>query len=179
MRLKLLIYDLELVYVPEKLMYVADLLFRDHSYEIYNEVKTCGTVNFVNSDSCISNDQLCEETKKDPILKQVFEMIKNWLNNKESIPIELRYYWKLRSDIFINSDIIFFKNRIIVPSNLHSDHKGIVKSKLRAEEMFYWPAMTNEIENYITKYKICEKYQVINVKKLLLGQNIPGLYGIN
>lgn len=118
MKLKLLIYNLELPYASGKYMYVADLLSRNHIDETYDEEDNKGVMYFINSDCSISASELSEETKKDVILKEVLDLSKNWSSNKKNIPLDVRHYWNIRSDMVIDAGIIYFKDRLVVPNSL-------------------------------------------------------------
>ncbi|KAK9688332.1 Integrase zinc binding domain [Popillia japonica] len=58
---------------------------------------------------------------------------------------------------------------------LHESHQGIVKTKLRAKNIMYWPGMLNEIEQFVSDCTICEKFRSDNRKDPLLPHEIPTL----
>lgn len=72
-------------------------------------------------------------------------------------------------------------DRIIVPKNLrqlilerlHEAHIGITKTKMRARSIVYWPGIDNDIENYITNCRVCEKCQPANIKEPLIPHEVP------
>lgn len=47
-------------------------------------------------------------------------------------------------------------------------HVGIEKVKNRARPIFNWPHLNQDIDYFIKKYKICEKFSRKNKKQLLL-----------
>nr|XP_022904876.1 uncharacterized protein K02A2.6-like [Onthophagus taurus] len=67
------------------------------------------------------------------------------------------------------------KYRQEVLKKLHKAHFGITKTKLRARQIVYWPGMSQEIEDYIKKCKVCEKFASKNVKEPLIPHKIPDL----
>lgn len=95
----------------------------------------------------------------------------------------VRFYYKIRNDISVENGIVYFNNRIIIPSSLrktmlnllHESHQGITKSKLRAKEVMYWPGMLQEIEQLISNCRICEKFSSANRKDPLIPHEVPNL----
>lgn len=85
--------------------------------------------------------------------------------------------------MFVSDGIIFYNNRVIIPSSLrkkmlnflHEAHFGISKTKARAKMVFYWPNMNQCIENMIQKCLICEKFRSNNVKEELTQYEVPDL----
>lgn len=56
---------------------------------------------------------------------------------------------------------------------IHESHFGVQKCKSLARNIVYWPKMGSEIENFILKCKICEKFRFKNGKEPLLSYEIP------
>lgn len=78
---------------------------------------------------------------------------------------------------------MFLDHKIIVPYKLrkeilkliHEGHFGITKSKHRARKLFYWPRLSQDIEDYIKKCRTCEKFKPKNSKEPLIPHKIPEL----
>lgn len=121
-----------------------------------------------------------KEILNDSILKLVKEYTETqWPNMVKG---ELKYYSKIKDNIFVSQDLLFFNQKIIVPSKLRKDmlkllhdscHFGIVKTKLRAREIFYWPKINDDIENYVENCEICQEHKNKNTKEPLLNYEIP------
>lgn len=125
-----------------------------------------------------------KETKEDDVLRCIVEFCRNgWPNSKTKVSHELKFYYRFKEDIFLDNDILFFHNRIIVPKNLrqdmlkllHETHSGIIKTKLRARELLYWPGMDTHIENVISKCELCQLSHPKNTKEPCITQDIPML----
>lgn len=65
--------------------------------------------------------------------------------------------------------------RALILSKLHVSHLGIGKTKGRARMLFYWPNMNVEIENLITKCKVCEKFSYRNSEQPMILEEQPHL----
>lgn len=168
MRLKLLIYNLNVKHVPGKEMHVADHLSRSYltnenadEFKEYNEV-----VHSIN----MSDEKLKifkQETLKDPILSKLLETYKEgWPNNKAKVDQKINQFWKFKENICCEDNIVFFNERVMVPlslraemlKKLHEAHIGITKTKLRARGIIYWPGIDSDIEENIMKCKICQNF---------------------
>lgn len=184
MRMKLLKYRLKLVHVPGKLMHIADLLSRSFSQNNVEYEDEDGIKDVIHSvDISEGNrEKLREGIDRDEVLNGLKKFCLNgWPTNKKLIPEALRVYFKNRNEIYVEDDLLFFNERIIIPGSLrrevlqfiHEGHQGIVKSKLRAKALVYWPGINNDIENIVTECRTCEKFRRANRKEELIPHPIP------
>ena len=75
----------------------------------------------------------------------------------------------------MESNCLFYKNRIVIPESfkpralklLHTNHDGIVRTKLLARSLFWWPSITKDIENLVKNCQICDKTQKVPTEKVL------------
>ena len=147
LKLSLIKYNINLVHVPGKFLYIADFLSRyydesDETPEIEDLQEFVHSIN-------ISSERLQlfrNEIETDKSLKELKNfLLEGWPNDKRKIPDDLIVYWKHRNDLTIENDIIFFNDRVIVPhslrkdvlAQLHSSHLGIEKTKKRARSLVY------------------------------------------
>jgi len=184
MRLKLLNYNIQLEYIPGKFMYLSDYLSR-HYLEIKSEEdkSLSEVIHSINmSDEKI--ELFKNETSKDAVLKHLIEACKKgWPSHKSKVKDEIKFYYKLRNEIILDNGILYFKERIIVPSGLrsqmlallHEAHLGVQKSKSRAKELLYWPNMDENIENLVTRCEVCQLNQPQVVKEPMVKPDIPNL----
>lgn len=186
MRLKLLTYDIELKYLPGKKMFIADLLSRNFLSEKYeNELNIEGTVHCINrfQNRADSLYNIKKASESDTVLSQILRYyIQGW-PEKKCINDQLKMFYNMKNDITVEDGIVYYDNRVIIPHSLrknmlrllHESHQGIVKTKLRAKNIMYWPGMLNEIEQFVSDCTICEKFRSDNRKDPLLPHEIPTL----
>lgn len=183
MKMKMLIYDLEVIYVPGKDMHIADHLSRSYlkeecakEFDEYNEV--VHTVNV----SLEKQEEFRKQTENDDVLKMLKDTFHNgWPYNRDKVPDPIRVFWKHKNDIYCDNDILFLGDRIIVPrsmrkammNKLHEAHLGMSKTKERARQILYWPNMDVDIEEFISKCRTCEKFQTSNIKQHLIPHEVP------
>lgn len=121
-------------------------------------------------------------TENDEVLKSVKTFcLEGWPNDKRSIPEALGSYYKIRNDIYFENGLLFFGDRVIVPSELraeilkliHEGHQGIVKTKLRAKSLVYWPGINDQIETVVSGCSICEKFGRANRRERMIPHPMP------
>jgi hypothetical protein len=185
--LKLLNYDLDIVYTKGKFMHIADYLSRFYPKLNQQPPEEEKCLKSIIHSLNVSDERLIgfkQATEKDGILKALIVYYKNgWPNDKSKIPEDIRFYFKHRNDIFVENGLVFMGDRLIVPKSLRSEmlvvlheaHFGIVKTKRRAKELLYWPNMMNEIENYIGCCSLCEKNAPSNPKERMIPHEVPDL----
>lgn len=186
MLLKLLKYDLTVEYVPGKSLYIADTLSRLYLKEETPEDPEMAFVvhNLVNLVPMSQDEKknIQNWTKEDNILKFVLEFQKtNWPDTTKNLCPEMKQYFKIKDDIFVSDDILFLNNKLIVPPQqrrkilhlLHEGHFGVEKTRLAARNLFYWPNMSKEIEDFVLQCEICEKFRRKNQKEPLTSHPLP------
>lgn len=149
-RIKLLNFDIQLEYAPGKTIHIADYLSR---YFMKSEKEEETTLNENVLSINVSDGKKLEfqkETQNDSTLKILKEYCLNgWPTNKSKCEENAKFFYKIRNDIFLEDDILFFNEQIIIPTKmrknvleqLHEPHFGINKTKKRAKSTVYWPGM--------------------------------------
>lgn len=185
-KLKLMKYDLEVVHCPGKDMHIADALSRACD-NIEIEQNTDSSLNEIIHSLDISDNRQVEfekETENDVVLRELKNVCKiGWPKNKSKVNEIIKFYWSKQNNILLENNLLFFDNRIMVPSSMrikmlnliHESHFGINKTVKRAKSLLYWPNMAQDIENVIVRCKICEKFQANNAKEKLISHEIPDL----
>ncbi|CAI6353509.1 unnamed protein product [Macrosiphum euphorbiae] len=183
MKMKLIIYDLHVEYLPGKLMFIADLLSRNYLDEEENEQEIEGVIHAIEYKN-INVTEIAKETENDEILKSVVKMFtEGWPKDKKQVPECIRHYWRLKENISMDQGILYYDSRIVIPSKLklavlkliHEGHNGILKTLLRAKQLVYWISMDNEIRQYVNSCVICSKFRNSNIKESLIFHEIPSL----
>lgn len=188
MRIKLLKYQIEISYKPGKEMHIADLLSRSFLNETTVDDKwLLEVVHTIDTGLKITNDKN-EEFKKatstDPTLSKLkFYHVNGWPKIKKNIDDRVKHYFNLQDQISIKDDLIYLNFKLIIPLELrkyvlqllHESHFGITKTKARANQVIYWPGITKDIEEMISKCAICEKYSNSNIKEPLINHEIPNV----
>lgn len=183
MRLKLLNYDVQLEYAPGKTIVLADYLSRYMIKSSENEEDKSVTESILTIN--VSDERKSEmqnETDNDETLRIIKEYCQNgWPNNKNKCSPNTKYYYKLRNEILLDDGILFYRERVIIPSAmrkmildmLHQPHFGVSKTQKRARNSVFWPSICNEIEQTVSKCSICQENSSMNKKEPLIPHDIP------
>lgn len=182
-RLKLLNFDIKLEYAPGKTIVLADYLSRYMSKSTENNENKLLTESILSIN--VSDErkiQIQNETANDTELKIIKEYcMMGWPKNKNDCKENVRYMYKLRDDILLDDDILFYKQRVIIPKSmrqmilkkLHEPHFGVTKTIKRAQNSVFWPSICNEIEQEVLRCQICQENSHANQKEPMISHPIP------
>ncbi|XP_031353678.1 uncharacterized protein K02A2.6-like [Photinus pyralis] len=183
-KVKLLKYNLTVIYKPGKEMYIADLLSRNYLQEPRQDDKFITEVVHSINMTQEKKTEFQEESRQDSeIQKIMFYLIQGWPSDVSKVPIELKPYFQIRNDLHSFDDLLFYNDRVIVPKSLrskmlqflHEVHFGITKTQQRAKQILFWPGLNGDIENVVKECPVCEKYQRSNVKEPMILRKFPKL----
>lgn len=111
----------------------------------------------------VSAVQVQRETRNDPLLSSVMDMIVKGL--PASSDESLRPFLGRRSELSVQSGCLLWGRRVIIPlslrarvlQQLHAGHRGIVRMKEIARSYFWWPNMNKQIEEMVKSCSSCHK----------------------
>ena len=83
--------------------------------------------------------------------------------NKSEVPECVLPYYDSRDELTIQGNLIFEGQLLVVPAALrtelmsvvHASHIGIEGCPRRMRECLYWPRMTTQVKDYISKCEVC------------------------
>ena len=188
MMFKLQEYTYELVYKQGKHMYIADTLSRDTENPLEednpnNEMQI--QVDFITQAMPVGDNVwkiIKEQSIKDNTLTKLKQVIKTgWPKYYRDVPDEVTKDHHLRHDLVISDNIVLINERILIPEGLkttmleklHTGHPGTARTKSRAEKSMYWLGINKDIENFVSKCKVCNKFKPNKQKKELILRETP------
>ena len=131
-------------------------------------------------------EELRKETAKDEGLSQLKkQMIEGWPNHKHEVPQNIAIYWNIRHDLSEEEGLIFKDHQLVIPTAMkrdmlnliHESHLGIEKckstKKRKARAILFWPGMSNDIYENVSKYATCATYKMKNQKEPMIAHHIP------
>lgn len=186
MLLRLQRYDLELVYVPGKEMYISDTLSRAYLNEstetlVDNELD----VNILEAHLPVSPSKLQElkqATANDEILQKLVRVVvSGWPEERSRTEESVRQFWNYRDEITVIDGLLYKGQRLIIPksarsamlSKLHESHLGVVKTKQRARDILFWPNINSDIEQMVRSCSVCNEFSKSNPKEPLIPHEMP------
>ncbi|XP_062605902.1 uncharacterized protein K02A2.6-like [Saccostrea cucullata] len=149
-------YELNVQYKPGKLLYIADTLSRAYLHETEEELV--------------------------PDLESLRDTVQNgWPSDKDHLPNCLHPYWSFRDEIACLDGLLYKGDKLIIPKSMQAEmlniiqqaHMGIVKCKNRAREVIYWPEISSQIEDMVSKCAIYAETQNSNPKEPLVLVDLP------
>eukprot|EP00731_Ephydatia_muelleri_P004849 Em0002g1025a len=187
-RLRLMRFDYSIEHVPGKLLYIADTLSRavpdepfDTSDVLQTEVEAFidGVVK-----SFPATEQKLQEYIKaqdtDPVCIQVKKYCRFGWPEKHKVTGSLAVYWSSRGSLTLKNGLLLYGNRIVVPQTLqkdviqriHEGHLGVLRCKMRATDAVWWPGMSKQIEEQISRCHVCAKRQTQR-KEPMIATELP------
>ncbi|XP_064464778.1 uncharacterized protein K02A2.6-like [Ornithodoros turicata] len=166
---RLLQYNYTIAYKKGEHNFVADALSRlplPHKLATTGDEDEDELVCYVQQAlSCITMQELLQAMDDDVVLRQVLSCLEHDPQLDKQQQEQLSPYLKLRGEITSVGGIVLRGSRIIPPSSLrkrivdiaHESHSGIVRTKQRIRERYWWPRMDAEIETYVRDCYICRE----------------------
>ncbi|KAG1933981.1 retrotransposable element [Pimephales promelas] len=187
MLLRLQRYDINVVYVPGRLMYLADTLSRAYLPEcasegsVETEIETINMLQYLPiSEGSLQKIQT--ETAKDETFQMLRQVIvQGWPEEKTQLKEEVRPFFSVREELSVQHGVIFRGERAVIPTKLrteimeriHAAHLGIESCLRRARDCVYWPGMSAAIRAYIGNCAVCRAVDVRQQKETLCPHVIP------
>lgn len=198
MMLRLQAYDLNVIHIPGKYMYIADTLSRanikdnhlpeetDRILDSFNKELRVHTNFLVRSINVTDQklEQIKSNTDNDHVLSKVKGyVLDGWPAQKNKVEDTVRKFYNFKDDLHVINDIVFKGRSLVIPTSLqkemlermHIGHLGISKTKQLVRGSIYWPGMNEDISNFIENCPVCLKYAKSNCKQPILPHNIPDL----
>ena len=90
-------------------------------------------------------------------------------------------YYDERSKLIESKGLVFRGEQLVVPlslrkdmlSQLHSSHIGIGGCIRRAREILYWPRMSAEIRDFVSRCTICQMYRPAQAREAIYIPRLP------
>eukprot|EP00057_Strongylocentrotus_purpuratus_P006656 XP_011661130.1 PREDICTED: uncharacterized protein K02A2.6-like [Strongylocentrotus purpuratus] len=179
-------YDVEIKYIPGTEMYLADTLSRaflengDRS-GIEEEVERIHLIDAIPV-SQNSQQEIRESTARDTALNAVMEYIASgWPSTSQTCTPEARPFFSIRHELTSDNGIVFKGLRCVIPADmrveirkkLHASHTGLESTLQRARECVYWPNMTSDMKDYLSRCEACNIYASSQRKETLIHHELP------
>lgn len=91
------------------------------------------------------------------------QIARGWPSSSASVDTLLRPFFKLRDELSVQHDYVFRGSRLVVPVALrhtlvrlaHEGHQGIVRTKQRLREQYWWPGIDCLVKEHIQTCQMC------------------------
>ena len=158
---RLIPYNYSVEFKKGKSMLIADALSRlpnsnldPNNYE--KEFFIC----YTEPDTCLSLKKIKEAAQKDENYQKLISFIQNRSFCDDPY---VKSYSKVYPELSVIDDIILRGERIVLPASLthkavvlaHEGHQGMVRSKQRLREYYYWSGIDLDVEIFVRNCSLC------------------------
>ena len=112
----------------------------------------------------VTEQELRMQTRRDPVLSRVLELVQSGWQGTEVHP-ELIPYAHRGNEITIHHGVLMWGSRVVVPAKLrervletlHEGHIGMVKMKGLSQGFVWWPNIDKDIEGTVRNCEGCQE----------------------
>ena len=186
--LRLLVYDVNLLYRKGSQMELADTLSRAYLPEVNltSVQKEDEAVNMAQDlpVSAARDDDIHKHVEEDHELQELIKVIlTGWPDDKSQVPNSAVPYYNVRDELTVLNGVTFRGERVVAPTGkflrrdmlqrIHASHLGIDGCQRRARECLYWPRMSSEVKDYVQQCDVCPSTDSMQQKEPLQPHNVP------
>lgn len=165
---RLLCFDYDVVYRPGSQNYTADCLSRlplpatlDHVPDVDPEMVAQISAN-LSALPITDFDSACSSCPELTDLRA--QMEKGWPASIKSVSDTLAPYYKIRDELSTYNNYILRGTRLIAPHSVrhalielaHEGHQGMVRTKQRLRDLYWWPKMDSQVQAAVTSCVLCQ-----------------------
>ncbi|XP_062387122.1 uncharacterized protein K02A2.6-like [Sardina pilchardus] len=116
----------------------------------------------------VSCKDICKETRTDPVLVQVLEMVSTGrFPRVQHVDSTLAPFISRKDELTVQQQCLMWGIRVVIPpklrprvlSELHTGHPGVVKMKAVARSYMWWPGIDAQIEQVSKTCQSCQLTQ--------------------
>ena len=168
MLLRLQKFNIKVKYKKGKEMFLADTLSRAyltgvHACKFSNELEDVDHTASL-AIPAAQLQRLKEISASDPVMRALRDTIQGgWPPSRTGLPESVYPYFDIRDELVLQDSLIFKGAQLVIPAAMrkemmaatHASHIGIEGCIRRARESMFWPRMSVELKEYISKCDIC------------------------
>ncbi len=173
MLLRLQSFNLKVVYKKGQDMFLADTLSRVFLPEVNTSdfVLSLEEVDHTTMTLAIPENQLQELKQvagQDPVSQALSSTVRQgWPDSKSEVTELVHPNFDIRDELTVQDELVFKGTQLVIPRSLrekmmeviHETHIGIDGCLRRVRECMYWPRMSTELKEYISKCDTCLLYR--------------------
>lgn len=103
-----------------------------------------------------------------------------WPETKSEVPEMLHSYYDFRDELTVQDNLVFKGRVLVVPVAMrkqmlaltHASHIGVEGCLRRAREIMFWPRMSTELREYISKCDVCIRHRDTPSKEPLQPRDV-------
>ena len=169
-RLRMDRFTYEISHVPGKVLNTADTLSRaplpstanDRHLEELAELTVVANIDHLPA----SKERLetyRQAQHSDATCSTLMKYCREGWPDKHTLVQEFKPYWQARGELTLGEDLLLYGGRVVIPKTmqaetlqkLHRGHQGIQRCRLRAIASVWWPGISREIDDFISRCPQC------------------------
>ena len=171
-RLRLMRFDYDVVHVPGKYLYTADMLSRSPLQNSPDENTLAQQQEVEYFIQAVTSHLPASETRlntyrqgqaDDATVSKVITYCQSGWPHKNQISEDLRPYWAIRGELSLYDNLLLYGSRIVIPPKLcnetlakiHQGHQGIQRCLLRIKSSVWWPGVSQAVETFVKHWSHC------------------------
>ena len=112
----------------------------------------------------VTREELVSASRSDPQLQQLAEQIpRPWPTRYRDCPAALKPFYRFRNELGAVEDVLVRGERLLVPTSLrqrllaaaHEGHQGMVRTKQRIRQHFWWPGLDAAVKEIVRACEVC------------------------
>lgn len=93
----------------------------------------------------------------------------------------VQQFWGIRNELTASDGLVLFECRLVIPAagrrdvlqKLHASHQGVERTKRRARQSVYWPAINSDIANTVGACPACQQHQPSQSREPMMNDPPP------
>ena len=120
-------------------------------------------------------------TQQDMAIQELCRVIRlGWPTSKSEVPDAARPYYDFRDELTVHDPLVFKGPVVVIPAALraemmdkcHTTHIGTEGCLRRARESMYWPRMSTDLKEYMSKCDVCLSHQSLPQRETIQQHEI-------
>ena len=167
-------------HVPGKCLIVADTLSRAPLSEEKSDLQdeADAFVKYVIQSIPVTESRLDEirlQQRQDNVCQLLVKYCRLGWPDRSQLTEATRPYFPVADELSVEEGLLLRGCRIVIPTSmrqdilerLHSGHQGIVKCHARARQSVWWPGLSGQLQELVTKCQVCTKERPQNAEPLV------------
>nr|XP_037276745.1 uncharacterized protein K02A2.6-like [Rhipicephalus microplus] len=114
--------------------------------------------------SMITKSELQAATAEDSVLNEVAQYVMSRWPEKGCLAENIKLFFRMQEELSVIDGLLFRAERVVPPAALasrlvmmaHESHPGIVRTKQRLREQYWWPGMDSDVESLVRNCAVCK-----------------------
>ena len=190
-RLRLMRFDFSISHVPGKELIIADALSRSpgsrplslSEIELHSEAEALIESSLNSLPATDSRlQEILHHQLSDPDCQKLIKFTQDGWLAAHQVPPALKAYFAVQGNLTVSSGLLLYVQRLVIPvalrpqviEQLHSGHLGITKCCARAQQSVWWPGLSTQLADHVSKCQACVRGKPVLVEPLVPSE-VPDL----